>query len=205
METYLIGLDTSKSYFQVCGVDECGEKTLERKLHRNQVKEFMLLRRRCIVAMEVGAGSHYWGRLFESYGHEVRLIPAAFVKPYVKSQKNDRADAEAIAEAAQRPSMRFVAVKRVEQQDLQNLHRVRERLVAERTAIINQLRGLLAEYGFVISRGVTQLRRMLGKVLSEVEQEVSTMTCSMFRLLQEELSSLDQRIKQFDEPADLVA
>lgn len=82
---------------------------------------------RCIVAMEVGSGSHYWGRLFQEYGHEVRLIPAAYVKPYVKSQKNDRADAEAIAEAAQRPNMRFVAVKRVEQQDLQNIHRVRER------------------------------------------------------------------------------
>ena len=204
METYLIGIDTSKNFFQACGVDAQGSKTFERKLNRIQVKEYLQRHKRCIVAMEVGSGSHYFGRLFESYGHEVRLIPAAFVKPYVKSQKNDRADAEAIAEAALRPNMRFVPVKRVDQQDLQNLHRVRERLVGARTATINQLRGLLAEYGIVLPQGTSSLRGLLGKTLSDIETTLSSLANSMFLALQEELSSFDGRIEQLNKQIEAI-
>jgi transposase len=150
METYLIGVDTSKHNFQVCGVTRDGRKTFARKVNRSQVIRVLTGYPGAKVALEVGSGAHFLGRTLKGLGHEVLLIPVFFVKPYLKSQKNDRNDAEAIAEAALRPGMRFVPVKAEAQQDIQNLHRVRERLIGNRTAVVNQIRGLLAEYGVVI-------------------------------------------------------
>lgn len=205
METYLIGIDTSKRFFQVCGVARNGVKLFEKKLNRGEISSYMQQQKSCIVAMEVGSGAHYWGRQFLSYGHKVRLIPAAFVKPYVKSQKNDRADAEAIAEAALRPSMRFVPLKGVEQQDIQNLHRVRERLVGGRTAAINQLRGLLAEYGVIFPQGVTKLRSLLGKALLELEEKLTSLAFSIFQSLQSEINSINERIESLNKQIELFS
>jgi len=204
METYLIGIDTSKHFFQVSGVTRGGEKVFEKKVQRRDIAAFVRSQPSCHIAMEVGSGSHYWGRLFETYGHCIRLIPAAFVKPYVKSHKNDRVDAEAIAEAALRPSMRFVAVKRVEQQDLQNIHRLRERLVASRTAAVNQLRGFLGEYGVVLPQGLTKFRRLLSEALAKIEPELSALAVGAFHALQQEIADLDKRVAERDKQIEQI-
>jgi transposase len=204
MEIYLIGIDTSKSFFQLCGVSQSGKTCFEKRLNRAEVKAFMRLHSKCIVAMEVGSAAHYWGRLFTSYGHEVRLIPAAYVKPYVKTQKNDRADAEAIAEAALRPNMRFVAIKSVLQQDIQNLHRVRERLVSGRTALVNQIRGLLAEYGIIFAQGVNKFSKLFTSMLSDESSELSSLAQNTFQALQEELAELNERIDKLNDELEEI-
>jgi len=205
METYLIGVDTSKHNFQVCGVTREGRKTFERKVNRSQVIGFLRSYPGATVALEVGSGAHFFGRTLKALGHEVRLIPAFFVKPFLKSQKNDRNDAEAIAEAALRPGMRFVPVKAEAQQDIQNLHRVRERLIGNRTAVVNQIRGLLAEYGVVIPQGITKLRSALPELLPRLEEQLSTLTVNVLLGLQEELRSYDDRIKDFDKRLTLLS
>lgn len=205
METYLIGIDTSKHNFQACGVTRDGRKTFERKLNRSQVLSFVRGYRESRIAMEVGSGSHYWGRLFEKEGHKVLLLPASFVKPFVKSQKNDRNDAEAIAEAALRPAMRFVPVKGVESQDIQNLHRVRDRLVAARTAVVNQARGLLAEYGVVIPQGITKFRSCLVELLPQLESQLTRLTLSVLSSLQAELNFYDERIKGLNKQVEDIS
>ena len=143
----VMGIDLAKNSFHVHGVDADSRKAVGKKLSRQKLKECLVNLPPCIVAMEACAGAHYWARLSRSYGHEVRLIAPQFVKPYVKSNKNDAVDAEAIAEAVQRPNMRFVAIKTIEQQDCQSVHRVRSQAVKNRTALVNQIRGLLLENG----------------------------------------------------------
>lgn len=198
METYLIAVDISKHNFQLKGVTKSGVSTFEKKLNRAEFPSFIKQQKACIIAMEVGGGAHCWGRIFEGYGHTVKLIPAFYVKPYVKSQKNDRADAEAIAEAALRPSMRFVGVKSAEQQDIQNLHRVRERLVGNETALVNQIRGLLAEYGIILAQGCTRFKKSLASILEEHRESLSALAICTFEELRVELSVLSERIKQVE-------
>ncbi len=147
----------------------------------------------CLVAMEACGGAHYWAREIRALGHEVKLIAPQYVKPYVKGNKNDYNDAEAIAEAAQRPNMRFVPLKSVEQQDIQNFHRQRERLKKERTALVNQARGLLAEYGVVIPKGVAALRRELPLILEDAENGLSGLSRELFAELLEDLRGLEER------------
>lgn len=146
-EVGTIGLDIAKHVFQVHGADASGQVLFRKRLTRAKVLEFFRLQPRCLVAMEACGGAHYWGREIARLGHEVRLIPPAYVKPYVKRQKNDAADAEAICEAAQRPGMRFVAIKDEAQQASGVVFRARDLLVRQRTQCINALRGHLAEYG----------------------------------------------------------
>ena len=143
--TATIGLDIAKQVFQVHGVDKSGREVLRRKLRRSEVPRFFSEQPPCLVSIEASGSAHYWARVLGGLGHTVRLMAPQFVKPYVKSQKNDANDAEAICEAVTRPNMRFVPQKTVEQQDLQCLHRVRSRLVASRTQLINQVRGLREE------------------------------------------------------------
>ncbi len=161
MKISVLGIDLAKSVFQLHGLDPCGKVALRKRVSRGQLRTFIGNLPRCVIGMEACASAHFWGREFEKFGHEVRLISPQFVKPYVKSNKNDAADAEAICEAITRPHMRFVPIKSIEQQDIQALHRVRQRLVRSRTALANEVRGLLQEYGIVLPKGIQKLPKNL--------------------------------------------
>lgn len=197
-EISVLGIDLAKSSFQLHGVDQNDHTICKKKLTRQKLKEFMVNLLPCLVAMEACGSAHYWARLFTSYGHEVKLIAPQFVKPYVKSNKNDAADAEAICEAAQRPTMRFVSIKAVEQQDLQSLHRIRSLLVSQRTARINQLRGLLQEYGIEFAQGSRVLFRQVPLILEDAENRLSVLFRELLSDSYEELVHLDTKIKDYD-------
>jgi len=152
----------------------------------------------CIVAMEACASAHYWARELEQLGHRVRLINPRFVKPYVKANKNDASDAEAICEAASRPSMRFVPVKTAAQLEVQALHRVRQQLVKSRTALINQVRGLLAEHGIVIPRGRAQLQRSLAQILEDADHRLSGLMREILSESSERLKFIEARLRQYE-------
>ena len=154
-----VGLDLAKNVFQVHGADAHGRVLFRKKLQRRQMALFFAQLPPCLVAMEACGSAHHWGRKLSGLGHSVRLIAPQYVKPYVKSQKNDAADAAAICEAASRPHMRFVALKSVDQQSQMALHVVRSGLVKQRTALSNQIRGLLAEFGLVLPKGLAALRQ----------------------------------------------
>jgi transposase len=153
----------------------------------------------CVIAMEACGGANYWARELNALGHQVKLIAPQYVKPFVKGNKNDYNDATAIAEAAQRPNMRFVPIKSVEQQDIQNFHRQRERLKKERTALVNQIRGLLAEYGLVINQGIAAVRRGLPEVLEDAQNGLTPHSRALFAALLDELRVLDQRVADCEE------
>lgn len=193
-----IGLDIAKQVFQVHGADKSGRPVLRRKLRRGEVARFFSETPPCLVGIEASGSAHYWARVIGGHGHMVRLMAPQFVKPYVKSQKNDANDAEAICEAVTRPQMRFVPQKSVEQQDLQCLHRVRSRLVACRTQLINQIRGLLAEYGIVLPQHPGQVRRGLPTVLEDAENQLTSGGRVLFQSLYEELAELDEKIAAAD-------
>jgi len=159
-----IGLDLAKNVFQVHGVDGCGEVVIRKQLRRSQVLPFFEKLSPCLIGMEACAGSHHWARELRALGHEVRIMPAHYVKPYVKRNKNDAADAAAIAEAVTRPSMRFVAVKGPEQQGLMLLHRTRALLVRQRTMLVNAIRAHLAEFGIVAPVGLRGLKSLLAVI-----------------------------------------
>ena len=162
-EITTVGLDLAKNVFQVHGADACGRGVLRKKLRRDQVLAFFGQLPPCVVAMEACGGAHFWGREIGRLGHEVRLIPPAYVKPFVKRQKNDAADAEAICEAATRPTMRFVAVKSEETQGAAMVFRIRELLIRQRTQAINALRGHLGEFGQVVPQGATNAARLCAR------------------------------------------
>jgi transposase len=160
-----IGLDIAKSVFQVHGVDAAGQVVVRRQLKRRQILAFFAKLAPCLIGIEACASSHYWARELQALGHTVRLIPPAYVKPYVKRQKNDAADAEAICEAVTRPNMRFVSIKTIEQQGCLVLHRTRHLLVRQQTATINSIRAHFTEFGIVAPvgrRGVEQLLEVIG-------------------------------------------
>ena len=163
-EVTTIGLDLAKNVFQVHGADTSGHAVIRKKLRRDQVLAYFNQVPPCVVAMEACGGAHFWGREIGKLGHEVRLIPPAYVKPFVKRQKNDAADAEAICEAAQRPSMRFVPVKSEATQGAAMVFRVRELLIRQRTQAINALRGHLAEFGAVVPQGAANAGRLVALV-----------------------------------------
>ena len=191
MNNTTIGLDIAKNVFQVHGVDAKGNVVLLKVLKRWQVLEFFANRAPSLIGMEACAGAHYWARELRNQGHEVRLMSPQFVKPYVKGNKNDANDAEAICEAVGRPNMRFVPVKSAEQQDLLALHRVRSGLVKERTAQANRLRGLLGEYGIVIGKGLAQLRKRLPEILENAENDLSDLVRALFADLHGRILALD--------------
>ena len=153
----------------------------------------------CLVAMEACGSAHYWARLFESFGHTVKLIALQFVKPFVKSNKNDAVDAEATAEAVQRPGMRFVAIKTVEQQDTQALHRIRSQAIKNSTALVNQIRGLLLEHGIELPKGRAHVREKLPWLLEDAENGLSTRFRYLLSELQDELIAMDKRIEGCDD------
>jgi transposase len=199
MDVRTLGIDLAKNLFQVHGVDGQGRTVLERQLRRRQLLQFVAQLRPCLVAMEACGGAHYWAREIAKRGHEVRLMSPRFVRPYVKSNKNDARDAEAICEAVGRPSMRFVAVKSQAQQDMLALHRVRSLLIGERTALMNQMRGLLAEYGIVVTQGVAPLRRALALILGDHENGISQLLRELLAEMSERLRWLEERLKRYDQ------
>jgi transposase len=193
-----VGIDLAKNVFQLHGCDVRGKAVLRKQLGRRQLLGFVANLPRCLVAMEACASAHYWARKIEKLGHEVRLIGPRFVKPYVKANKNDASDAEAICEAVTRPSMRFVAVKTPAQQDVQALHRVRSLLIKSQTALINQVRGLLAEHGIVVPRGRGRLRRSLPVILEDESDELSALMRELISEVAERLRFLDERLRCYD-------
>jgi transposase len=198
MKLKRIGIDLAKQVFQVHGVDSHEQVKCRKQLKRSQMLDFFRQLEPCLVAMEACGSSHYWARELGALGHEVRLIAPQFVKPYVKGGKNDANDAEAICEAASRPTMRYVAVKSAEQQAGQSVHRIRSRLIRARTALANEIRGLLGEFGLVASRqGISATRALLQQALDE-HQALPGELHEMLELLRDELQGQDERIKQLD-------
>ena len=158
-----------------------------------------------LIGMEACGGAHYWARRFGEHGHDVKLMAPQFVKPYVKSNKNDLRDAEAIAEAVTRPTMRFVPIKAVDQQDIQALHRVRERLMGERTALVNEGHGLMQEYGIVIPKGVSKFRQAVVDKLESEQDKLTALSQEIFRKLVEEFVALDKQLAYYQDKLDTLA
>jgi transposase len=194
----ILGIDLAKQSFQLHGVDEASQTVLRKKLSRSQVCAFVARMEPCLIGLEACGGSHYWARVFKSYGHTVRIIAPQFVKPYVKSNKNDAVDAEAICEAVQRPNMRFVPDKSVGQQDMQSLHRIRSQIVSRRTAQANQVRGLLMEYGIVIPQGIRHLRQQIPRILEDADNGLSDLFRQLLNELYQEFVHLDERLESLE-------
>jgi len=198
MKVKAIGVDLAKSVFQVHGVDEQDRPLLRRQLKRAQVLGFFARLEPCLVGMEACATAHFWGRKLAALGHSVRLIAPKYVKPYVKTNKNDARDAEAICEALLRPSMRFVALKSVEQQGLLALHRLRQGLIDSRTALVNQLRGLLAEFGVVVAVGRTRFEQALPGLIGDEQSGVPALLRQALEPMRTQLLALNEHIGQLD-------
>ncbi|HKK06665.1 MAG TPA: IS110 family transposase [Gammaproteobacteria bacterium] len=193
-----IGLDLAKRVLHVVGCDARGKVVSKRMLRRGQVLAYFAHLERCRVALEACAGAHYWGRELAALGFEVRLIPAQYVKPYVRGNKNDYNDALAIAEAAGRGEMRFVALKSAAQQDLQALHRLRQGCVASRTQLCNRIRGLVGEYGLVAPTGIAALRRRLPEWLEDGENGLSVQFRRLLARSYAQLQALEAEIAFYD-------
>ncbi|MFP5228859.1 MAG: IS110 family transposase [Acidobacteriota bacterium] len=198
MEIDTIGIDLGKTIFHLVGLNRAGEVVVRRKCSRLQVLRFTANLRVRLIGMESCGGSHFLGRALREQGHEVRLMPAQYVKPYVKTNKNDYVDAEAIAEAVGRANMRFVPIKSDEQLDMQSLHRVRDRWVARRTSVINQIRGLLLERGITFRKGRRHAEASLPAVLEDADSGLSGLLRMLLMQLQGELRQLQSQIDNAD-------
>jgi transposase len=192
MQITTIGLDLAKHVFQVHGVDALGDGIEKRRLRRGQVLAYFGKLPPCLVGMEACATAHFWARELRRLGHDVRLLPPQYVKPYVRRGKNDAADAAAICEAVSRPSMRFVPIKSEEQQSLLVIHRARDLLVRQRTQLINAIRGHLAEFGLIGAQGVPNVKRLLDDMRGDVE--IPGDVCDVIEVFAEQLGALEQRI-----------
>ena len=192
-----IGLDIAKHVFQAHGADASGQAVFRKKITRTKLIDFLASQPRCLVALEACGGAHYWGREISKLGHTVRLIPPSYVKPFVKRQKNDAADAEAICEASQRPSMRFVAIKDEEQQANGVVFRARDVLVRQRTQCINALRGHLTEYGWVVPKGTSHMATLIDQI-EDPNCSLPKSACAVLSVLVTTLKSLEENIAILD-------
>jgi transposase len=197
MELHTIGIDLGKTVFHLVGLNLCGEVVVRKKFSRKQLLHFTANLQVKFIGMEACGGSHFLGRALREQGHEVRLMPAQYVKPYVKTNKSDYIDAEAIAEAVGRPKMRFVPIKSDDQLDLQSLHRVRERWVMRRTAVINQIRGLLLERRITLRQGRRHIDALPG-ILEDASAKLSGAVRLLLVQLKLELDHLQMRIDEAD-------
>jgi transposase len=193
-EITTIGLDVAKNVFHLVGFDSRGKERRKKVLRRGQVLTYFAQLPACVLGMEGCASAHYWGRELEKLGHTVRLVPAQHVKAYLRGNKNDYNDARAIAEAVNRPGLRFVKLKTSDQQDVQALHRLREGQIKQRTALGNRIRGLLAEFGVVLPQGIAVLRRRIPEVLEDAENGLSELFRELLAESYRELQALDARI-----------
>lgn len=198
MQITTIGLDLAKNVFQVHGVDERGKVTLRKQLRRDQVAAFFANLPACLIGIEACSSAHHWARKLQALGHTVRLMAPQFVKPYVKSNKNDAADAEAICEAVTRPSMRFVPIKNVEQQSVLALHRVRQGFVKARTAQANQIRGLLAEFGLVVPQGIAHIAQRVPDIIEDALIELPGSFRLLIARLLEQLQLLHRQVDEIE-------
>src|SRR5450432_3021409 len=205
MEVHAIGIDLGKTVFHLVGMDASGAVVVRKKCSRTQLLVFTANVRVERIGMEACSGSHFLGRALREQGHDVRLMPAQYVKPYVKTNKNDYIDAEAIAEAVGRARMRFVPIKTDDQLDLQSLHRVRERWVSARTAVINQIRGLLLERGITIRKGRCHVDEALPGILEDASTKLSGALRLLLAQLRLELDHLQMRIDEADAVIQKIA
>jgi transposase len=198
MKIYALGIDLGKTVFHLVGLDASGQVVIRKRCSRTQLLAFTANVQAQLIGMEACSGAHFLGRALRAQGHDVRLMPAQYVKPYVQTNKSDYIDAEAIAEAVQRPRMRFVPIKTEEQLDLQALHRVRERWVMRRTAVVNQVRSLLLERGLTVPKGRRHLNQALPRILEDAELPLSGSFRVLLAQLKLELEQLAARIEQMD-------
>jgi transposase len=193
-----IGIDLAKQVFQIHGVDRASKVQIRKQLRRSRMLDYFSKLPPCLIGMEACSSAHYWARELSKLGHDVRLMAPQFVKPYVKSGKNDANDAEAICEAVSRPNMRFVGIKTVEQQVIQAEHRIRARLIKSRTALSNEIRGFLAEFGVVVAVSIGSLRKALPELLEDGENGLPGDFRVLLAKLGEELRTLDDSIAAHD-------
>lgn len=198
MEIHTIGIDLGKTVFHLVGLDARGEVVVRKKCSRNQILRFTANLHVSLIGMEACGGAHFLARALREQGHDARLMPAKYVKPYVKTNKNDYIDAEAIAEAVGRPRMRFVPIKTDDQLDLQSLHRVRERWVSGRTAVINQIRGLLLERGITIRKGRRHIEESLPGILEDADNKLSGALRVLLTELRLEMQYLQRQVDESD-------
>src|SRR5579871_1391154 len=204
MQVKVLGIDIGKTSFHVIGLDQNDKIVVRKKFSRTQLLQYTANLPSCLIGMEACCGAHHLGRALAAQGHDVRLMPAEYVRPYVKSHKNDFRDAEGITEAVQRPRMGFVPLKTEEQLDLQALHRIRERLVSERTALINQIRGFLLERGIAVGKGPKRLAKELPELLEDATNNLSGRMRQLLKELQDQWMDLGEKIEQLDDQIQAV-
>lgn len=194
----LIAIDLAKNVFQICALSKTGKIEKNKKVSRAKLIDDIRQYEPTTIAMEACYSSHYWARTFEDMGHTVRLIPAQHVKPFVRGNKNDHNDAIAIAEAASRPNMQFVPVKTVEQQDIQSLHRIRERYVRQRTSLINQTRGILSEYGIIANQGIQAFSTLIAQVTDPQDHRLSPLLKQHLKIIADEFHDVCDRLDEIN-------
>jgi transposase len=205
MQIRSVGIDLGKTTFHLVALDDCGKVLLKRKFTRRQLITFTANLQTSLIGMEACGGAHFLGRALRAQGHDVKLIPAQFVKPFVKSNKNDFLDAEAIAEAVDRQNMRFVPIKTDDQLDLQALHRVRDRLIARRTSVINQLRAFLLERGLVFAKSPAKLRERMPEILENAEEDLTPRMRNLLAMLWNEWKDLELQIEEMNDEVERIA
>ena len=205
MQIRSVGIDLGKTTFHLVALGDNGKVLLKKKFTQKQLIAFTANMQTCLIGMEACSGSHFLGRALREQGHDVKLIPAQFVKPFVKSNKNDFIDAEAIAEAVDRENMRFVPIKTDDQLDLQALHRVRDRLMARRTSLINQIRAFLLERGIVFAKSPIRLREALPEVLENVNENLTPRIRNLVAMLWSEWKDLELQIAEMNDEVERIA
>jgi transposase len=205
MQIRSVGIDLGKTTFHLVALGENGKVLLKKKFTQKQLIAFTANMQTSLIGMEACSGAHFLGRALRAHGHEVKLIPAQFVKPFVKSNKNDFIDAEAIAEAVDRDNMRFVPIKTDDQLDLQALHRVRDRLITRRTSVINQLRAFLLERGLVFAKSPATLRERMPEILENADEDLTPRMRNLLAMLWNEWKDLELQIEQMNDEVERIA
>jgi len=198
MKITTVGIDLAKNVLQIHGVNKQGKKVFNKQLQRKQVLSYFAQLPPCLIGMEACGSAHFWARKLQELGHTVKLMAPQFVKPYVKTNKNDAADAEAICEAVTRPTMRFVSIKNGEQQAVLSFHRARQGFVKARTAQANQIRGLLTEYGITIPQGIVHITKRIPEILEDSNNELPGVFRQLLKRLSEHLKELDRQVTELD-------